>query len=99
MRKTSNEKNPKAGARLKFQALLDSFLESRGWGDQCEVNPEEQTVQLITQVNVNEQVTGRLIIRASDDIECIDVAFYFDLICKKSKQEQMALMLNEIRHR
>lgn len=86
----------KSNSKLKYQAVLDEFLEGREWTDEYEVDLEEKSVTLVTNINLSEAHSGRLIIQASDETDYVDVHIYYNQICKESKLDEMAILLNAI---
>lgn len=89
----------KSNSKLKYQAVLDEFLEGREWTDEYEIDLEEQTVTLNTQINLSNAHSGRLIIQASDETDFVDVHIYYTQTCKESKLDEMAILLNGIHRR
>jgi hypothetical protein len=83
---------------LKYQTILNEFLKNRDWSDQIEINSEEKLVSLATAININGH-SGRLIIEASDKSDFVDVYVYYNQLCKESKINEMAILLNGIHQR
>lgn len=83
---------------IDYQKVLKEFIDAREWSDELEVNPETSQVCLSTGINIGSQ-SGRLIIEADGKTAILDVFIYYELKCKESKLEQMALLLNGIHQR
>ena len=86
----------KTDDKLKYQVIFDEFLKSREWTDKYEIDVEKKAVTLITGINFSGGKSGRLIIEASDETDCVDVFIYFNLSCKEAKINEMAVLLNGI---
>ena len=89
----------KSNSKLKYQVVLDEFLKERGWTDEYEVDTEEQSVFLDTQINISNGFSGRLIIDAKDQSDLVDVYIYYNQTCKENKINEMAILLNGIHQR
>jgi len=86
-------------SKLKYQVILEEYLKSRDWGDELEVDLDEGSVTLNTGVKIGDQGGSRLIIVASDKTDLVDVFFYYSTSCKKSKMNEMRLLISEINFR
>ncbi len=85
--------------KMKYQALLEEYLEAREWEDELSVDEENRAVQLNTGVTIAGQ-SGRLIIEAFDRLEIVDVYFYYSSVtCRESKFDEMLKLLNSIHMR
>lgn len=89
----------KSNSKLKYQEVLDEFLEAREWTDEYEVDLEEESVLLNTQINISSGHSGRLIIQAYDQTDIVDVHIYYNQKCKESKLDEMAILMNGIHRR
>ena len=78
------------------QSIKLGFGGSRCWTDEYEVDSEKKTISLTATLDITPEQKGRLIIEARDELDIVDVYFYYDLKCKETKLEQMALLLNGI---
>ncbi len=76
--------------------IKSGFGGSRCWTDEYEVDSEKKTISLTATLDITPEQKGRLIIEARDELDIVDVYFYYDLKCKETKLEQMALLLNGI---
>jgi hypothetical protein len=84
--------------RNSFEDILEEFLEQRGWTDELEADEEGVAFTLKTGIDIGDQ-TGKLIVEASDQTELVGVYIYYNIRCKETKLEQMALLLNRIHAR
>ena len=81
--------------KLKYEIIINEFLKAREWEDELEVDLENKSVTLSTGVSSNGG-SIRLIIEAYDETDFVDVFVYYGFNAKKTKIEQMALLMNEI---
>ena len=81
--------------KLKYQVVLEEFLELREWSDELTVDPENGTTMLDTGITVGGQ-SGRLIIEARDETDVVDAFIYYQFKGKASKTEQIVLLFNGI---
>ena len=81
--------------KLKYQVILEEWLASRDWKDELEVDHLNNTVRLVTGVNIASQ-DGRLIVEGSDDTDFVDVYLYLDVKCKDSRRSELCILFNEI---
>lgn len=84
-----------SSTKLKYQGVLEQFLAGREWQDELEVDAEEKTITLVTGINMEEQ-RARLIVRAGEDVELVDVHIIYGFSCKENKHPEMAMLLNAI---
>jgi len=81
--------------KLKYEVIINEFLKAREWEDELEVDLENKSVTLSTGVR-SDGGDLRLIIEAYDETDFVDVFVYYSFNAKKTKIEQMALLMNEI---
>lgn len=84
--------------KLKYQVLLEEFLAAREWKDELEIDEEAQTAVLNTGINLGE-LGGRLVVQGNDASDMVDAYVYYDIKCKESKIEQMAILMNGLHMR
>ena len=84
--------------QTRFREVLEEFLEQRGWTDELEADEEGVAFTLKTGIDIDDQ-TGTLIVEASDRTELVGVYIYYNIRCKDTKLDQMALLLNRIHAR
>lgn len=80
---------------LRYQAILEQWLESRDWKDELEVDAENHSVRLVTGINIAGQ-SGRLIVEGSDATDLVDVYLYVDVKCKDTRRSELCVLFNEI---
>jgi hypothetical protein len=87
-----------AKQKLKYETVLNDFLKAREWTDSLNVDVENKSVSLSSGIRFG-QISGKLIIEAYDTTDLVDVYIYFDVTCKDTKLDQMALLMNGIHQR
>jgi hypothetical protein len=89
----------KSNNKLKYQVVLDEFLKEREWTDDYVVDTEEQSVSLDSKITIGNGYSGRLIVKAWDQSDLVDVYIYYDHTCKEAKLNEMAILCNSIHQR
>jgi len=81
-----------------YRNVLKQFLDLRGWEDEIDIDEENGTLSVNTEIGINGQ-SIRLVIEINPEGDIVDVFFYYTILCKKNKINQMAILLNLIHHR
>lgn len=81
--------------KLRYEVIINEFLKAREWEDELEVDSENKSVTLSTSVS-SEGGSLRLIIEAYDESDFVDVFVYYGFNAKKTKFDEMKLLMNEL---